>query len=101
MIGWCCMNKKRYKSIYFLSFVLILLTTVIFIRIFSDYTKIVYKTNELEALENELSLEKEKKIQLEEELYYIETDEFIIEKARQEFNLIQDDEILILQKENE
>jgi cell division protein FtsB len=92
------MNKKKHKSIYFLTFVLILLTGVVFIQISLAYTKTVSKENELQILEEELSLEKEKKIQLKEDMYYIETDDFIIEKARQEFNLIQDGETLILQK---
>lgn len=93
------MNRKKHKSIYFLIFVLLLLTGVVFIQISSAYTKTLAKENELQVLEEELMQEKEKKIQLEEEMYYIETDEFIIEKARQEFNLIQDGEILILQKD--
>lgn len=94
------MNRKKHKSIYFLTFVLVLLTGVVFIQISSAYTKTVSKENELQILEEELIKEKEKQIQLEEDVYYIETDDFIIEKARQEFNLIQDGEILILPKED-
>lgn len=94
------MNKKKHKSIYFLTSVLILLTGVVFIQISSAYTKTVAKENELQILEQELVQEKEKQIQLEEDVYYIKTDDFMIEKARQEFNLIQDGEILILPKED-
>ena len=92
------MNRKRHKSIYFLTFVLCLLTGVVFIQISSAYTKTVSKENELQILEEELTREKEKQIRLEEDVYYIDTDDFIIEKARQEFNLIQEGEILILPK---
>lgn len=95
------MNKKRHKSIYFLTFVLFLLTGVVFFQISSVYTKSVQKEKELQILEDELLLEKEKKIQLEEDKYYIQTDEFIMNKARQEFNLIQDGEVIYLKKDNE
>lgn len=95
------MNKKRHKSIYFLSFVLMLLICVVFFQISSAYTKTVAKEKELEMLEEELLKEKEKQIQLEEEASYIETDDFIIRKAREEFNLIQDGEIIFIEKDKE
>jgi cell division protein FtsB len=95
------MNKKRYKSIYFLSFVLFLLTGVVFFQISSAYSKTVQKEKELEVIEIELLKEKEKNIELEEEKYYIQTDEYIINKARQEFNLIQEGEVIYIKKGNE
>jgi len=95
------MNKKRHKSIYFLTFVLCLLTGVVFFQISSAYTKSVHKEKEMQMLTNELILEKEKQIQLEEQKYYIETDEFIINKAREEFNLIQDGETIFIKKDED
>ncbi len=78
-----------------------LLICVVFFQISSAYTKTVAKEKELEMLEEELLKEKEKQIQLEEEASYIETDDFIIRKAREEFNLIQDGEIIFIEKDKE
>jgi cell division protein FtsB len=61
----------------------------------------VHKEKEMQMLTNELILEKEKQIQLEEQKYYIETDEFIINKAREEFNLIQDGETIFIKKDED
>jgi len=94
------MNKKRHKSIYFLSFVLLVLTSVIFFQVSDAYTKTVDKEKILAAIEQEISIEQQTKIDLKEEMSYMNTDEFIIQKARAEFKLIQDGEILFIQDEN-
>jgi len=94
------MNKKRHKSIYFLSFVLLVLTSVIFFQVSDAYTKTVDKEKILAAIEQEISIEQQTKIDLKEEMSYMNTDEFIIQKAREEFKLIQDGEILFIQDEN-
>ncbi len=93
------MNKKRHKSIYFLMFVLALLIGVVFFQMLSASAKKVYKEKELVALQEELINEKEKHIKLEEDKLYIQTDEFIIKKAREEFNLIQDGEIIFIKED--
>lgn len=93
------MNKKRHKSIYFLSFVLLVLTAVIFFQVSTAYTKTVEKEKILAAIEQEISVEQQTKIDLKEQQSFMNTDEFIIQKARDEFKLIQDGEILFIQDE--
>jgi len=93
------MNKKRHKSIYFLAFVLILLTGVVFFQISDAYTKSLHKEKELEVLQEELASEKERNVQLQEDQLYIQTDEFIMKKAREEFNLIKDGEIIFIKED--
>lgn len=94
------MNKKRHKSIYFLSFVLLVLTAVIFFQISTAYTKTVEKEKILAVIEQEITVEKQKKVDLKEELNFMGTDEFIVQKAREEFKLIRDGEILFIQNED-
>jgi cell division protein FtsB len=93
------MKRKKHKSIYFLIFVLMLLSGIVFFQISEAYTKTLEKEQELETLNNELVSELERKVELEEMEYYIQSDEFIIKKARNEFNLIQEGEILFITEE--
>jgi len=92
------MSKKRHKSIYFLSFVLVLITGVVFFQISSAYTKSVHKEQELAVLEEELTREIDLNVQLESEKLQIDTEEYIKKKAREEFNLINDGEIIFIQE---
>lgn len=94
------MNKKRHKSIYFLSFVLLLLTGVVFSQISASYSKTAEKERELATLEQELVRAQNRNEELIEQYKYIETDDFIMKKAREEFNLIRDGEILFI-KDND
>jgi len=80
-------------------FVLMLLSGIVFFQISEAYTKTLEKEQELEALNAELVRELERKVELEEMEFYIQSDEFIIKKARNEFNLIQEGEILFITEE--
>lgn len=94
------MSRKRHKSIYFLGFVLVLMTGVVFFQISSAYTKSVQKEQELALLQEELDREIEKNVQLESEKLQIDTEEYIKKKAREEFNLINDGEIIFIQEDD-
>jgi len=84
---------------YFVVFVLVLLSGVVFFQISAAYTKTMEREDELHMLKEELVSEKEKQLELEEEKTYIKSDEFIIKKAREEFNLIQDGDIIFIKEE--
>lgn len=95
------MNKKRHKSIYFLALVFIVLTIVVFGQITNSYVKTSEKERELAELQEALANEQARNEELRLQYNYIETDDFIIKKAREEFNLIQEGEILFIQEESE
>lgn len=95
------MNKKRHKSIYFLALVFIVLTIVVFGQITNSYVKTTEKERELAELQEALANEQARNEELRLQYNYIETDDFIIKKAREEFNLIQEGEILFIKEENE
>lgn len=95
------MNKKSHKSIYFLGFVLILLSGVVFSQISASYSKTAEKERELASLEQELSLERMKNDDLKQQYMYIETDDFIMKKAKEAFNLIKDGEILFIKEKDD
>lgn len=92
------MNRKWHKSMIFLIFVVFLLGSVVFSQITSVYSKAMVKERELSNLQQELTIEKARKVNLEEEAAYIDSDEFIIKKAREEFNLIRDGETLYIKR---
>ncbi len=94
-------KKKKHKINYiFLMFVLNVIKWYCF---FSKFQKRIQKPSkkeqELEVLNAELVRELERKVELEEMEFYIQSDEFIIKKARNEFNLIQEGEILFITEE--
>ena len=93
------MSRKRHKSIYFLGFVLILMTGVVFFQISSAYTKSLQKEQELTILQEELAREIDRNLQLESEKLQIDTEEYIKKKAREEFNLINDGEIIFIRED--
>ncbi len=90
------MKRKRHKSIYFLASVVMLIGGVVFFQIADVYQKTVAKEQELEKANQELFYQNERRIELEERIDYVQTDEFIIEVGNEEFNMILDNQILFI-----
>ncbi len=94
------MKRRRHKSIYFLGFVLLLMTGVVFFQVSSAYNKSLQKEQELVRLQEELDQAVERNVELESEKLQIDTEEYIKKKAREEFNLINDGEIIFIQEDD-
>ncbi|MBN2220599.1 MAG: septum formation initiator family protein [Vallitaleaceae bacterium] len=82
------MAKRRNKSVVFFMAVLFLLTSIVAFQVYNTISRRIEKEKELAQLQQELSQEMERTKALEEELKYINTDEYIIERAREDLNLI-------------
>lgn len=93
------MYKKKHKSIFFLGLVFVLLTCVIVFQISQANIRAFEKQQELKVLQEEYERELERNQELEDEKLFIETDEFIMQKAREEFHLIQEGEIIFIQED--
>ena len=95
------MEKERDKrsKLYMLFVVCVLVGAISFqlVGVFRQYNE---KQGEIEALREKIKEENEKNLRLKEHEKYMESDAYIEEKAREEFNLIKDgEEVYILKKE--
>ena len=93
------MGKIRRSKIYIL-FVISVLTVVAGVQLINLFHQYNEKEGEAQALREKIRMENEKNLQLKEYEQYMQSDAFIEEKAREEFNLIKDgEEVYILKKE--
>ncbi|AVM68842.1 hypothetical protein C3V36_06075 [Lachnospiraceae bacterium oral taxon 500] len=93
------MGKIRRSKIYIL-FVISVLTVVAGVQLVNLFHQYNEKEGEAQALREKIRMENEKNLQLKEYEQYMQSDAFIEEKAREEFNLIKDgEEVYILKKE--
>lgn len=93
------MGKIKRSKIYIL-FVISVLTVVAGVQLVNLFHQYNEKEGEAQALREKIRMENEKNLQLKEYEQYMQSDAFIEEKAREEFNLIKDgEEVYILKKE--
>ena len=93
------MGKIKRSKIYIL-FVISVLTVVAGVQLINLFHQYNEKEGEAQALRETIRMENEKNLQLKEYEQYMQSDAFIEEKAREEFNLIKDgEEVYILKKE--
>lgn len=93
------MGKIKRSKIYIL-FVISVLTVVAGVQLVNLFYQYNEKEGEAQALREKIRMENEKNLQLKEYEQYMQSDAFIEEKAREEFNLIKDgEEVYILKKE--
>ncbi len=93
------MGKIKRSKIYIL-FVISVLTVVAGVQLINLFHQYNEKEGEAQALREKIRMENEKNLQLKEYEQYMQSDAFIEEKAREEFNLIKDgEEVYILKKE--
>ncbi len=76
------------------------MTGVVFFQVSSAYSKSIQKEQELVRLQKELDQAIERNVELESEKLQIDTEEYIKKKAREEFNLINDGEIIFIQEDD-
>lgn len=93
------MAGRRNRSVVFFMAVLFLLTSIVAFQVYSTISRRIEKEKELAQLQKELSIETERTKELEEELKYINTDEYIIERAREDLNLILEGERVYIKKD--
>lgn len=94
------MKKNQKRSKQYVIFVICILTVVVGFQLFQVYQQHIEKQNEIEVLKKKIEEENQKNLKLREYEKYMETDAYVEEKAREEFNLIKDgEEVYIIKKE--
>lgn len=93
-------KDKQKKAKIYIVFVVAVLVISLSYQLFGVFQQYNKKQEDIEALKQKIKEESEKNLKLKEYERYMNTDEFIEEKAREEFNLIKDgEEVYILKKE--
>lgn len=95
------MEKERnWSSKIYILFALFVMVGVICIQLYDSFQEYTHRQEEVEELKQKISAENERNLKLIEQEKYTKSDEYIEDKAREEFNLIKDgEEVYILKKE--
>lgn len=92
-------DKDRHSKLYIIFAVCVLVGAITFqlVGVFHRYNN---KRGEIEDLKQKIKAEQAKNLKLKDHEAYMQSDAYIEEKAREEFNLIKDgEEVYILKKE--
>lgn len=90
------MKNKRYGSLIFTGVVLLFLSVIVFVQVSVAHGHALEKEKQLLEVTNQITKEKERNLDLKEKLEYADSEEFLIQIAREEFGLIQENEIIFI-----
>lgn len=93
------LRQTNRRPILILGVILMLFLGVVTFQVYNLFQVQMAKEIELKELQAELDEELRVKRELEVEKEFIKSEEFVIKRAREEFNLIKDGEILIIREE--
>lgn len=94
------MGNNKFGTICMTVIVFVVIGIMAISKIYVETENIANRKEQLNQIQKEISIEKQRKLDLKEEELYIHSDEFIVNKAREDFGLIQDGEILFIKEEN-